>query len=139
MGTPEFVAPEQAAGNVRDIDARTDLYSVGAMMFSLITGQFVHKGRSGMEQMIFAATRPARSLFDVWANAPSALANVIDIALSFDKTKRWTNAAEMQRAITNASATLKDDIGFDSTMVPIAGAAVQRITGASGTLILGKK
>jgi serine/threonine protein kinase len=102
MGTPEFVAPEQAAGNVHEIDARTDLYSVGAMMFALMTGEVVHPGRTGIEQMVFAATRPARSLLDVWPDAPPLLANIVDVALSFDKRKRWTDAAQMQLALLRA-------------------------------------
>jgi serine/threonine protein kinase len=105
MGTPEFTAPEQAGGHVREVDARSDVYSVGAMMMTLLTGQVVHEGRTSMETMIFAATRPARSLFDVWPDAPPGLANVVDIALSFDKTKRWSSAKEMRIALGNAGAT----------------------------------
>jgi serine/threonine protein kinase len=104
MGTPEFVAPEQAAGKPREIDARTDIYSVGATAFTLLTGRFVHEGRGAMETMIFAATRPARSLFDVWPDAPPLLANVVDIALSFDKVRRWPNASAMRTALQSALA-----------------------------------
>lgn len=133
MGTPGFAAPEQAGGSVSQIDARTDLYSVGAMMFTLITGQLVHLGSSGMEQMIRAATTPARSVFDVWPEAPPAFANVIDVALSFDKTKRWTDAAQMRRALESALRLLKHDVALDSTI------AAQRpgATGVTGTLVMG--
>jgi serine/threonine-protein kinase len=131
MGTPEFVAPEQAAGNVRDIDARTDLYSVGAMMFTLLTGEVVHPGRTGMEQMVFAATRPARSLFDVWPDAPPLLTNVIDVALSFDKSKRWASAVEMQTALARSIVHLPDGLVAPSL------APQKPPAGKTGTLILG--
>ncbi len=102
MGTPEYVSPEQAGGLVREIDARSDLYSVGAMAFTLLTGHVVHEARTPMEGMIFAATRPARSLFDVWPGAPAGLANVVDIALCFEKARRWESAEQMRTALANA-------------------------------------
>jgi eukaryotic-like serine/threonine-protein kinase len=99
MGTPEFMAPEQASGNTREVDARSDLYSLGALMFTLLTGKPVHEARTSMERMIFAATKPARSIFDVWPQVPPALANVIDVALDFDKMRRWSSAREMYTAL----------------------------------------
>lgn len=134
MGTPGFAAPEQAGGFVSQIDPRTDLYSVGAMMFTLITGQLVHTGASATEQMILAATTPARSVFDVWPDAPAGVANVVDVALSFDKTKRWADAAQMRRALENATRMLKNDIAFDST---IAVATPLPPKGVTGTLVMG--
>src|SRR5207248_569413 len=62
MGTPGFVAPEQALGNAPAIDARTDLFSVGALMFALLTGEVIHPGATAMEQMVLAASKPARAL-----------------------------------------------------------------------------
>jgi serine/threonine-protein kinase len=102
MGTPGFAAPEQAGGRVRDVDARSDVYSVGAMMFTLLTGHVVHDAQAGMEAMVFAATRQARSLLEIWPQAPAGLANVVDVALWFDKNKRWSSAAEMRTALGNA-------------------------------------
>jgi serine/threonine protein kinase len=102
MGTPGFASPEQAGGRVREVDARSDVYSVGAMMLTLLTGHVVHDAQAGMEAMVFAATRQARSLLEVWPKAPAALANVVDVALWFDKDKRWSSAAEMRTALGNA-------------------------------------
>jgi serine/threonine protein kinase len=140
MGTPEFVAPEQAAGNIRLIDARTDLYSVGAMMFTLLTGAVVHPARTPMEGMILAATKPARSILDVWADTPPALANIIDVALSFDNAKRWASATAMQRALRNSMNMIaRDDLAFDSTvaMGQQSPAAAPVPLGKTGTLIVG--
>ncbi len=105
LGTPEFVAPEQAGGNVREVDGRTDLYSVGAMMFTLLTGHYVHEARTPIQTMLLAATRPARSIFDVWPEAPGGLANVVDVALSFDKTRRWPSALDMRTALARSVAS----------------------------------
>ena len=45
FGTPGYMAPEQALGRWQDVDARTDLWAVGATIFNLLTGQSVHEGR----------------------------------------------------------------------------------------------
>jgi serine/threonine-protein kinase len=109
MGTPEFASPEQAAGNVDLIDPRSDIYAVGALMFTLMTGRVVHEARSPVEAMLFAATRPARSFFEVWPDAPPGLANVVDIALRFDRDQRWASAAQMRTALDNSVAKLRSE------------------------------
>jgi len=108
MGTPEFIAPEQARGAIRDIDARTDLYSLGAMMFMLLTGECVHAGETQMDQVIAAGTQQARKVQDAWPSAPAALARVVDTALAFDKTNRWADAAQMRGALRDAASALRE-------------------------------
>jgi serine/threonine protein kinase len=127
VGTPEFMAPEQARGQVRAITGRADLYSVGAMMFTLLTGQPLHEARSPMEAMIFGATRPARSLAEVWPAAPSPLVRVVDVALAFDQEGRWPNAREMRAALGNAMRLM-------SSSYPVRPSAPPP-QGVSGTLL----
>ena len=107
MGTPEFVAPEQAAGRIHDIDPRSDIFSVGAMMFTLLSGQYVQKARGAIEYMLFAATRPARLTFEVLPNIEPDVARVIDVALSFEKENRWASAKQMQHELRAAAAALE--------------------------------
>ena len=135
MGTPEFVAPEQAGGDVRQIDGRTDLYSVGAMMFALLTGRFVHDGRTSMEKVVYAATKQAQSLFDAWPDAPGGLANVVDVALRFSKHERWASAHEMRLALvrTLGSMGLVDSGEVVGSTVPAP--ATQPSHGPTGTLL----
>jgi serine/threonine-protein kinase len=47
MGTPAFLPPEQALGYVHDVDARSDLFAVGATMFTLLAGRYVHEANGG--------------------------------------------------------------------------------------------
>jgi serine/threonine protein kinase len=60
LGTPAFMAPEQALGKSAEIDAQTDLWAVGATLFTLLSGQLVHEGETPSHLMILAATTPAR-------------------------------------------------------------------------------
>jgi len=102
MGTPAFMSPEQAGGRTKEIDARTDVFSAGALLFVLLTGEEVHRARSGAEQMIYAATQPARSITSVLPDLPGEVAHVIDVALAFDMRNRWQTAVAMRNALRYA-------------------------------------
>jgi serine/threonine protein kinase len=99
LGTPGFMAPEQAIGNRPLIDAQTDLWAVGATMFMLITGEPVHLGDSPAEMLVAAANYSARPIGSVDPHLPTRLASAIDRALAFDKHDRWPDARSMQTAL----------------------------------------
>ncbi len=102
MGTPAYMPPEQASGDWEHVDGRSDLWTVGAMMFTCISGRFVHEGRNLNEQLIASATRPAPSLGQVAPGAPPAIVAFVDKALSFNKKDRWPDATTMQVALREA-------------------------------------
>ena len=102
LGTPAFMPPEQAKGNVRDIDARSDLYGVGAVLFTLMTGHYVYDCSNPSEYLIKAATEPARPLASVLPEIPASVAHVVDKALAFDKQTRWASAEAMLQAVRAA-------------------------------------
>ena len=102
LGTPAFMAPEHARGRAREIDARTDVWAVGATFFAMVTGELVHAAETSNEVLIAAATRPARSLASVAPDVPSQLAQVIDRALAFEKEDRWPSASAMRDALAQA-------------------------------------
>jgi serine/threonine-protein kinase len=106
MGTPGFMAPEQALGEVRGIGPATDVYAVGAMMFSLLSGELVHEGDTAQKLVIQAATRPARSLATAAHDAPAEVVALVDRALSFEAARRWPDARSMQDAVRGARAML---------------------------------
>ena len=102
MGTPAFMAPEQAMAKPAEIDAQTDVWAVGATLFTLISGMLVHEGDNAQQLLIRAATTPARSLASVAPEVPQAVAQVIDTALAFDKAARWPDATAMREAMREA-------------------------------------
>src|SRR5215471_14765237 len=57
LGTPAFMAPEQARGRWQDVDERTDLWALGATMYTLMSGRFVHVADTLNEQLIQTATK----------------------------------------------------------------------------------
>jgi serine/threonine protein kinase len=104
LGTPAYMAPEQALGKSREIDGTTDNWSVGATMFSLLSGFFVHEGESATELVVRSATQPARSLAVVAPQIDRRVVEIVDRALGFEKSARWPNALAMRDAVRAAYA-----------------------------------
>jgi serine/threonine-protein kinase len=106
IGTPAFMGPEQAHGKTSEIGPQTDVWATGAVLFTLASGQYVHEGESAQSIVIQAATTAARSLVSVMPRAPREFVHLVDIALSFDKASRWTNAEAMKGGIAAAAQAI---------------------------------
>jgi len=106
MGTPAYMAPEQARARWDEVDARTDLWAVGATMFKLLTGRVVHVADTVNEQLLAAMTQPAPPLGSVVPTAPIPVLQVVDKALAFEKNERWPDARIMQKAVKEAYQAL---------------------------------
>jgi serine/threonine-protein kinase len=59
LGTCDYMAPEQAAGLIQDIDGRTDIFSLGATLFELLSGRTIHADAPGTQLLVAAATETA--------------------------------------------------------------------------------
>jgi eukaryotic-like serine/threonine-protein kinase len=99
VGTPVFMAPEQVSGQPGDIDAKTDLWAVGATMFTLLSGRYVREGSSLDEVLLKAATQRVRPLSSVAPDVSPGLAALVDRAVAFDRDQRFDSARSMQRAL----------------------------------------
>ncbi|HVY49219.1 MAG TPA: serine/threonine-protein kinase, partial [Minicystis sp.] len=106
IGTTEYISPEQATGIVKDIDGRTDLFGLGATMFRLLSGQTVHGDLPLAEMLIAAATKQVAPLRSVARDVPHDVCAIVDIALAFDKTRRYPDADTMRRDVRAARAGL---------------------------------
>ena len=106
LGTPSFMAPEQAMGLTDGVDGRADLFSVGATIFALVSGQRLHQGRSDNEAFILAATTPAPSLARVAAELPVEVIALVDKALAWDKRARFASATEMRDEVQRVMTAL---------------------------------
>lgn len=104
LGTPAYMSPEQAMGLVDQLDGRADIFSVGAMIHALVTGQRINQGRSEAEALIVAATQPVPSVARIAPDLPIELIQLIDKALAFDRRNRFADAQTMQAAIRDVMA-----------------------------------
>lgn len=106
MGTPAFMPPEQALGDVNAVDARSDIWALGATIFTAISGCLVHDGDNVQQLLLRAATVPARSLAKAAPEVPTAVVELLDKALEFDKAKRWNSAIAMRDAVARTYTEL---------------------------------
>jgi serine/threonine-protein kinase len=88
LGTPGFLSPERARGQGEEVDARTDIWSAGATIFTLVTGELVHEANNPIALLAATAQEPARSLGAVARGLPDPLVEAIDKALAFNKADR---------------------------------------------------
>ena len=84
------------------MDARTDLWAVGAVMFVLLSGRMVREAETVPEQLAFAVRDPAPLLSSVAPGVPDRVAEIVDRALSYDKNQRFQDARSMQLAVREA-------------------------------------
>jgi serine/threonine protein kinase len=96
LGTPSFMSPEQAMGKSDQLDGRSDIFSVGATLYAILSGQRLHHGKSDNEAFILAATQPAPSLARVAPELPTDVIAFVDRALQWDRRKRYKTASEMR-------------------------------------------
>jgi eukaryotic-like serine/threonine-protein kinase len=125
IGTPAYMPPEQARGKSDDIDAQTDLWAVGATLFTLLSGEKVHQADNAVEMIVKAASEKPRSLATVAPNVPLEIVRVVDRALAFHKTDRWPTASAMRDALV---AACKTALGAPPSMAWVADAMAGRRT-----------
>lgn len=101
-GTPHYMSPEQVAGD--QLDGRTDVYSLGVVLYELATGNRPVSGNSDREVMANQVRQAPRPLSEAVPEMPRALAQAITRALAKDPAERWRNAGEMADALRRASA-----------------------------------
>lgn len=106
IGSPAFMAPEQALAQSEKIDARTDIYAVGASLFTIAVGRTVHEGASAADIFVKAAHDAAPRLATVWRDAPLAFATIVDRALAREQALRYSTAAELKVALEQANEAI---------------------------------
>jgi serine/threonine-protein kinase len=99
LGTAAYMPPEQAAGNSAHVDATSDQWALGALLFHTLSGRVVHEADSPIRQIIMAAKNKAPSLATVAPHLLPAAVAVVDRALAFEKSQRHRDARAMQRDV----------------------------------------
>lgn len=126
LGTPFYMSPEQYRGD-KDIDARTDVYAFGAMLFEAITGRMPHSASSLPELALKVTTIDAPSVKSLNPNVPSKLASLVDAALARDRADRTPNLTLMHDALLVFAREhcFRAEMTLDHAYVPLLAASVQ--------------
>jgi len=97
VGTPMYMAPEQLRGE--EVDGRTDLYAVGAVLFELVTGRMAFEAESDYALMMKQLHDPPPHVTDLVPDAPTALDEVIARAMAKSREARFPNAVAFRQAL----------------------------------------
>ena len=97
VGTPAYMSPEQAHGRLDEIDERTDVWGLGALLYHLLAGQPPFLGASPPEMLARARGGTFRPIREAAPDAPAALAAVVERALSPSQEDRYPDARALAR------------------------------------------
>ncbi|GIK51465.1 MAG: protein kinase [Planctomycetaceae bacterium] len=98
LGTPHYISPEQANGN-KDLDIRSDLYSLGATFFHLLAGRPVFEGDSLQAVVLAHLSKQPPKLREVAPKVSEPFAALIDRLLENDRAKRFEHAKDLLAAL----------------------------------------
>jgi serine/threonine-protein kinase len=107
IGTASYMPPEQARGKRDLIDARTDIWAVGATLWKSLTGRHVHSGDTVNERLLAAMSQKAPSIASVVPSLHRAIILAVDKALEFQMADRFDDARAMQWAVRKAYETVE--------------------------------
>jgi serine/threonine-protein kinase len=102
VGTPEYMSPEQARGR-RDVDLRTDVYSVGVMLYEAITGKLPYQADGLGDLIIAIAMGGAPPVVLLQPDVGEPLSDVIACAMALKRDERFPSARAMRDALISAA------------------------------------
>jgi len=105
MGTPHYASPEQLSLGAL-IDERSDLYSLGVILFRMLTGKLPYTASSMHELLHLQLTAAPRPLRDLRPDLPLAVEQLVNCLLAHDPNQRPARAGEISEALDRALATL---------------------------------
>jgi serine/threonine-protein kinase len=111
--------PEQARGRWNDVGPRTDIWALGATMFTALTGHLVHEAETVNELLLAAMTKPAPPLASLLPDVPVTVSAVVDRALAHEMDARWPDARTMQSMVRMAFQSLGDPGGTGRWVSPL--------------------
>jgi len=106
VGTPTYMAPEQVRD--KEIDARTDIYSLGILMYELFTGQPPYKGKDSMAILFQHVEGKAKRPKEVVEDLPDALDAIIMKSLKVDPNKRYQSVDELRSHLARCAIILQE-------------------------------
>jgi serine/threonine-protein kinase len=109
IGTPEYMSPEQSLAE-RELDARTDVYSLGCVLYELLAGTPPFTGPSSLSITAKRLTEPAPDLRRVRSSIPTNVSRAVSKALARDPADRFPSVAAFVEALTQTAHAVVPDL-----------------------------
>lgn len=95
VGTPAYMSPEQARGEIERLSPQSDIYSLGVMLYEMVAGRHPYRGLDVHQVLAQVKSGTWPPLRSVQPAAPRSLAAICDAAMAFDPASRYTSAAAL--------------------------------------------
>lgn len=115
IGTPHYMSPEQAGGDAR-VDERSDIYSLGAVAYMMLTGREPFSGVRPEDLVRWRIAHDPPSLHSVHPEVPPALAAVVTRSMARDPAERWGSAESMRHALLRAGTVEASSAGLPESL-----------------------
>jgi tRNA A-37 threonylcarbamoyl transferase component Bud32 len=100
LGTPSYMSPEQARGEVAAIDERSDVFSLGAILYELLTGRAPFEGRTATEVLEKVRAGSFPPVLTLVPEAPAELAAIAERALRAEPSERYANGEALAKELS---------------------------------------
>ena len=117
MGTPHYMAPEQAAGKVDVMDHRVDIFAFGAIAAEMLNGQLVFPGET-LTEIIYKISFGELPDFSFPADVPERATTILRKTLEKDPADRYDNVRALRQALEFADHGGASSVAFDATLAP---------------------
>lgn len=119
IGSVHYISPEQAKGD--KTDARTDIYSVGVMLYEMLSGRLPFDGSGAVSIAIMQISEKPKPLAEVAPDVPEGLRQITEKAMNKDPAERYQSAREMLDAITEFkhNPSIKFEYEYMTTDTPV--------------------
>jgi TolB-like protein/Flp pilus assembly protein TadD len=130
VGTPAYVSPEQAAGDI-DIDGRSDQYSLGCVLYEMLTGDKPFSGATTQAVLTKRFTEPVPSLSEALEGVPEEIDAALSKAMAKEAAKRYTTSGEFARALVVTTVTTPTATAVPESVQTVKSIAVLPFTNMS--------
>jgi Tol biopolymer transport system component len=119
MGTFSYMSPEQARGLA--VDARTDIWSLGVMLYEMVAGRQPFEGETASDVMSLILQKEPLPLVHAWPEVPAELERLVRKALHKDKEERYQTVKDLQIDLKNLRKELELSAEIERSVAPVSG------------------